>query len=118
MIMVALHKETYPEVTLWAVVPKQEWEKTVRTTEEILELIEKTVSGTTFKEEIKKLEQENRLMERDNVQVQLERLVKALEEAELIVEPAEDEEQMSVEELSQQESNLLNGDKDRADRPC
>jgi hypothetical protein len=40
------------EVTLWAVVPKAKWEQKTRTTEEILELVEKQVTGQTLREAI------------------------------------------------------------------
>ena len=166
MVLVSLE---HPEATLWAVVPKTEWEKTIPTTKGILELMKKQVSGQSFKEAIEEAEElskqpwepltklwdalckdwrelgneiaaypnvlppthllcrwEEKLsnmmgelhkelkeilnapLAKESLQEQLQRLVEALRDAKVTVEPAtEEDESMTVDELSEQENNLL-----------
>ena len=109
--MVILHKESYPETTLWAVVPKQQWEKNLKTTEAILNLVEKQVSGHSFQEGITQAEKDSLLMAQgvpQNLRDQLRQLTEAMDEARLEVRPAtEEDEPMTMEELSEAENNLL-----------
>ena len=102
----------HPETTLWAVVPKAEWEKTPRTTEAILELVEKQVSGKSFQEAIAAAKEDVRLRAQgvpESLERQLAQLLEALENAEVIVEPATAEDKpMTLEELDWAENSLLN----------
>ena len=109
--MVILHKESYPEATLWAVVPKQDWEKDLKTTEAILNLVEKQVTGQSYQEAIQKAEKDSLLQAQDvpqSLAQELSQLTEAMQEATLEVRPAtEEDEPMKVEELSEVENNLL-----------
>ena len=98
------------EVTLWAVVPKAKWEQKTRTTEEILELVEKQVTGQTLREAIAEATEDVALRVQgvpESLERQLQALVAALEDAELTVEPTEETAQMTAEELNQAENSLL-----------
>ena len=113
MVEVTIRQLNYPEATMWAVVPKQKWNQAT-TMKGILNLLEKQVSGHSLEEEAKRLEQENKLLERDSVLDQEEQIAERLEilEAEgnlkITVEPASEEsESMTPEELSEAEQNLF-----------
>ena len=100
----------HPEVELWVVVPKEEWEKTSQTTEAALELVEKQVTGQTLRETIAEAEKDDLLRSQgvpESLERQLQKMVEALEEATLTVEPATEEAQMTKEELNQAENSLL-----------
>lgn len=116
MVEVVIHQLSYPEATLWADVPKQEWESKPRMMREILELIEKKVDGITYQESIAKARLEGKLIEAEDLESQLEQLVQRLEELdeegnlEFLVEPVEIEEQMTSGQLSRAERMLLHPD--------
>ena len=110
--MVTINQLSYPEAQLWAVVPKQEWDKAA-TMKENLELLEKAVVGQSMEESIAELKSEGKRMEADSGQDQLDRLVERLEELnsqgnlEISSEKTTETSQMTLQELSRAERQLL-----------
>ena len=110
-LMLILHKESYPETTMWAIVPEHKWKNSLQTTEAVLNLVWEQVTGQSLTKAIQETEKDFLLRAQgvpENLQEQLRKLTEAMEEATLDVNPAtEDDEPMSMEELTEAENNLL-----------
>ena len=112
-VMVKIHQLNSPEALLWAVVPKEDWNKAA-TMKEMLNLVEKAVTGQSPEETIAELKSKGKLTEADSVQEEMDRLVARLEELdsqnslEISSEKTEETEQMKLEELVEAENLLTN----------